>query len=745
MRTHAADRPILSRTQDKFGRGTFAAHLAKALSEWDGQESIVVGLCGSWGSGKTSMKNLLIENIEKELSPEVRPDVLEFNPWAVSSQGGLLTRFYQEVGIKLGQPDRGLRSSELEKKFRAWASALKLAERGTVSIHRMLTMPLFVGALTFIGSGSIARASWLAPWLQAIGIIGVIAAGILRFSRTAADAAAEWFKFNAEHLRKPIEELKKELVSALRNRDRSLIVVLDDIDRLQAGDIRTLFQFVKACGDLPKISYLLLFQRDVVERSLQDAGNPDGAEFLKKIIQLEFDLPLASREQLDALLFERLDVILVDLPSSRFDHERWTNLYHGGLQQLFHTPRDINRFSATYEFQLEVLGGGKNPEVDPVDLLGIEAIRTFEPAIHVQLPALKKILTTSGVGNGSTNRDDVTRETLNNLVPKDPPGKRESLTEILQRLFPPIAWAFGGSTHSSESMAEWTQSYRVCSPEFFDRYFMLAVPHGDISKAEFDSLLAIVGDRDALVRALLSFHERGIIPVVVSRLHQFKSLLEVNAVAPFVTAFFDIGEFLPSESKTIRIGAFNEALFLLNWFISQETNTNRREEVLENAIDSTVGIAMPCSLVAWQKRSQDQGSETYIISENELGRFQAKCAEKISAAGSANLLSQNPHLGRLLNLWLDWTDGRVAREWVAGVVQSGGAFTILEALASVGLTQTFGDHFSRPLVQFQLQQIERFIPVGILKAGVDAIPQDGLTKRQELLLVAFEHTLSQSS
>jgi predicted KAP-like P-loop ATPase len=50
----SADRPIISRGEDKLGRRGFAEAIAGAIDGWRGQESLVIALYGPWGTGKSS-------------------------------------------------------------------------------------------------------------------------------------------------------------------------------------------------------------------------------------------------------------------------------------------------------------------------------------------------------------------------------------------------------------------------------------------------------------------------------------------------------------------------------------------------------------------------------------------------------------------------------------------------------------------------------------------------------------------
>ena len=75
----SVDRPITSCAEDLLGRSGFAESIAAAIKGWTGNDSLVIALYGSWGSGKTSIKNMTVEALRS--SEETCPLIVEFNPW----------------------------------------------------------------------------------------------------------------------------------------------------------------------------------------------------------------------------------------------------------------------------------------------------------------------------------------------------------------------------------------------------------------------------------------------------------------------------------------------------------------------------------------------------------------------------------------------------------------------------------------------------------------------------------------
>jgi len=87
------DSPIQKVEDDKLNRGRFTEELTQAILN---NPCFVFGLYGKWGSGKTSIINLAIEQIDK-LNIEQRPIIMKFNPWLCADQNQLVSQFFKQL------------------------------------------------------------------------------------------------------------------------------------------------------------------------------------------------------------------------------------------------------------------------------------------------------------------------------------------------------------------------------------------------------------------------------------------------------------------------------------------------------------------------------------------------------------------------------------------------------------------------------------------------------------------------
>ena len=73
-----ADLPITNSSEDILNRGSFARSLAETITKQSFPASFTIGLYGAWGSGKTSLLNMILEDIKNNDNTAV---ILRFNPW----------------------------------------------------------------------------------------------------------------------------------------------------------------------------------------------------------------------------------------------------------------------------------------------------------------------------------------------------------------------------------------------------------------------------------------------------------------------------------------------------------------------------------------------------------------------------------------------------------------------------------------------------------------------------------------
>jgi predicted KAP-like P-loop ATPase len=249
------ERPIKTLAEDELGRGGFATAIAKVIHQWTGRDSLVIAIYGPWGSGKSSIKNMVLDALHR-LDAKTAP--LEFNPWEWASQQKIFEGFFGELAAKLGAADTSSRNQRTAAKVRMYGAMLSAAASITRDFRWLVVVLLVI--VGFFGLAPLIENPNVRNALAIFGGLALLVALVLAALGETADKIATYLAAKVEANRKNVAELKKELQGLLRASPTNVLVVVDDVDRLTPDGIRTVFQLVGANADFPNMVYLPLFQ-----------------------------------------------------------------------------------------------------------------------------------------------------------------------------------------------------------------------------------------------------------------------------------------------------------------------------------------------------------------------------------------------------------------------------------------------------------------------------------------------------
>jgi len=461
MHSLLADVPISLPKQDQLGRTSFAKTLAKTIKSMKGLDSFVFGLCGPWGSGKSSVLKLVIRELQAGRGRN-KPVIVNFNPWWFSGKDQLLDAFLGQLASVLGRIDTGERVAALGSKLTRLGKVLR---------------PF----------------SWIPG------------ASVVKDASDVLQAGGEATRQIGEEISADVNRLREEIDELLRQEKRRIVVVMDDIDRLTAHEIAQLFLIVKAVADFPHTVYLLAFDHSVVAKAINETLRLDGAAYLEKIVQVQIDIPPASPLQLQTLFLSQLDGLLDSSAVTETAKKDFANLFHDGVKEFFRTPRSVKRLTNV----LRVLFPAVEGEVYWPDFIGIISLMVFAPAAFrtIRDNRTRFVGLEAGSDRGDSDESAKFHKAWLDELPTD---HRDAVSEIVQRLFPKVECALGNYSYGDRWESRWRADLRVCSADCFDRYFQLRVPEGEISEAEWKTVVAILDAPDQIDERIRSFcQERG--------------------------------------------------------------------------------------------------------------------------------------------------------------------------------------------------------------------------------------------
>ena len=364
------DSEIRTRSEDGFGFEEYAQVLARRVSEVGAP--LTFGIFGHWGSGKTSLMNLIDEQIKlsekKKKRVGNRFETLWINVWQFSNQEELWHAFLQAI------------FSEVEEKLSLWKriDKRKLFKQLLINSYRIVVVatPLIVGAYL-----SKADAKWqdvinllINPLSDSViggsGALLTYALAVLTMIKPAFEAARKTVKFDIKSVLKhdsyevQITELRQlqtrfeKLVDILVGDKGRLVVFVDDLDRCTPDKLPDILEAIKLFASTKNCVYVLGMDYDVVRHAIASKYEIDAAEaaeYLEKIVQIPFHLPPLEEERMASFIREQYHGL----------HFSIAEIFSKGLAS---NPRKVKRALNIYRTLLELADRRVSVwEMDPVE------------------------------------------------------------------------------------------------------------------------------------------------------------------------------------------------------------------------------------------------------------------------------------------------------------------------------------------------------------------------------------------
>ena len=328
------------RSEDRFGRLAFAQQLADYLILQPGQDSLVLGLEGEWGSGKS----WVIEQVKQRLAQQ---DVvtISFNPWLIGSETELIGAFMQELSSQL--TEHGSWRTQVQGQVKKLAQAVASYGDKLLYLKYLKYLPGVSGVGEFVEDHAEQLKQGLNSAKNALG------------GQPSLGAA-----------RRAIEQ-------AIDGLQQPIVVIIDDLDRLRKTEIQTMIQLVKAVGNFKGMSYLLSYDSKYVAQAISHDGHiASGYAYLEKIVQLACHLPpLVPWIYRDWLgrstrnFLQQQGISLSEFEEKQFDNN--IKLVSSVLRHL----RDAVRWQNRLRWVMRSCAG----EIDFGDLMVVEAVQIVSP------------------------------------------------------------------------------------------------------------------------------------------------------------------------------------------------------------------------------------------------------------------------------------------------------------------------------------------------------------------------------
>ena len=456
-------------TEDRLGFSEFAKLLSRVIVSVSAPNGYVIGIQGKWGSGKSTALNFVTAYLNKHNEDlqghEPKVEVVNFRPWMVSGHQDVVAAFFKVLSEELGPKDKG---NWLKQRRKRIGDLSKDATNNLVDLVAKMGVAVdHTGGIASKVGGTAVK----------VGVAKLI-------DRFLADPS----------LQATYDELKDKL----RSSGRKFLVLIDDIDRLNDDEVRSIMQMVKTVGQLPNIIYLLSYDREIIWNALDGDRLRVGPRFAEKIVQQEIDLPRPSKSDLLTLLDSELESVL----GSGEESVRWAYIVRDGVTRWIRAPRDIVRLANAVKFSWLALRG----EIDSQDLLAMEGLRLFDETAFNWARDNRDFLFNDGFYQLAD--EEAKASVGQTLVSSLTGGHKRQITHLMTVLFPQAGKWLQKQHFEDESMDDVALRRGIGCEAGYDAYFSLRPSSDEIPFAVLESFEKSLDDPVALEALLRTYLEK---------------------------------------------------------------------------------------------------------------------------------------------------------------------------------------------------------------------------------------------
>lgn len=390
------------------------------------EHSLTFGLDGAWGSGKTTILNALANRLRRHQAIIVR-----FDAWSFREPDRVVSNYLLQLGRAL-------------------------VDAGALPNVRPIIRRLGLGIAQLAGS-------------------------------RVHDVAKDWLSLDGTA---SVEETLDDLRANLGAQRRLVVVLVDDLDRLDQDELHAALRMLRLFANLPRVAHVLAYDRRQLGRVLfpSDMSGQMAGDYLAKIVNVELSLatptPQAADRLLGAALQPLLDIV-GDQQSQRFV-QRLNSVPRQVFVEALPTPREIRRVAATTALVWPQLAR----DVNLFDLFVLQVIHARFPrvfgAIHAHPEWFTNLKWSGDLWRISEEKRWLEEGTLfMEALQKSADDDEVVAARLLALIFPNVD-SRPGRAHPQE--AEARRERLACHPEVFPRYFQLSVPREQVAESSMEDL-----------------------------------------------------------------------------------------------------------------------------------------------------------------------------------------------------------------------------------------------------------------
>lgn len=654
-----SDNPINRKEEDKLNRTNFVETLSSTIMNYHKTECLTIGLVGRWGSGKSSIINMVKTELDYE-----HLIFINFNPWNFSTQDNLYQQFFNLLTSeieKLQFGDKFWIQKKIQTINKQRKKASEIYKEGDETLRQYYeskkSMPKRIKRKYRIYKNYpnyIIKKTRTLLNLEDKNVLNKYYKNIKNNSSLHLNIPFIGYTYDFSEGHKEYNSalnLKKRCNEYFRDLNYRFIVVIDDLDRMTGDEINQILILVKSLADFDNFIYILSYDKEVVVKSINSVPEEYKSEFLEKIIQLQFVVPESSPIRFNEMVINELKPIYEKCLKDNINTPNKFSILLKYIEPFLKNIRDLKRYINELISYSEF-----TREINVTDAFILIALHTFEYKIYLKLKNSESILLEGW--NLFLKEDEEIKKMLNDFLNELEPLvehiKSNELNMILKYLFPIFERKDQAIGRSEKTGFNWHKENRICSGKFFKRYFTLTLEKHESSSILLSYFLKLE-DSDEIYHIINDEMKTGTVNSFLENFRYYIDEVPKNNVEHYIYAFMKCGDEIKFDNELN-----NHMDWIYEELFEKIGSKDKSFEILKDCInfennDFTMSEFIYILYYDYNiLNNNDTGIKTedeMIISKSQVLELGDKLDEKLKESWKSKKLLYNNNLRLILFYW----------------------------------------------------------------------------------------------
>lgn len=279
-------------------------------------------------------------------------------------------------------------------------------------------------------------------------------------------------KFLLPNKQESLFEKKRLLSDKFSKLPNPVVVIIDDIDRLERDEVFEVLRLIRNTADLSNMIYIVAYDKEYVTCVLEEKNIKDASAYLEKIFSIEVHLPKVENHLIWKVLHDEINAQC----SSDKKFPLYFDLDDKALiLRILDNYRRAKRFARLYMLNIAYLEKNSKEELEKLDVFWLELLQMYDKKSYDVLAndanellyfCVDRFRVRNGVLKPANEKDYYKFE--------ETPFWKEETPKILGKLF---------------GEGNITNRQSICYIENYDKYFILSVSDFKLSIREVKYLL----------------------------------------------------------------------------------------------------------------------------------------------------------------------------------------------------------------------------------------------------------------